>query len=68
MHFAWPVNPPHQPRILASCRQQNALPQQINIGAAVPLAFEPLEPVDLPLNRTRTPRQRSPRFDRLFPF
>src|SRR2546425_8649320 len=39
--------------------------QQINIGPAKHLPFEHLQSVDLPLHRTRTPRQCQARFHRL---
>jgi len=38
-------------------RQQNPLPQKINIGPAVHLPFEHLQPVNLAFDRTRAPGQ-----------
>ena len=44
----------------ASGPQHHALLEQVNIGAAIHLALEHLEPVDLPLNRTGAPKQAQP--------
>ena len=51
--------------MLASRGPQEAAAEEIEARPAKHLAFQHLEAIDVPLDRTRAPGQRDPRFDRL---
>src|SRR5262249_28044432 len=50
------------PQSLRLRHAEHSTPQQINVGPAKHLPLEHLQPVDVTLHRTRTPRQRHPSF------